>query len=326
VLSIPFSKKGKEANMNELVQDHQLELYVQLKESLSAFYEQLINRWLAESDLRPETKRSYRRWVNYFIDWIEFNNIEKPEHKDVVRYKEELRILGRSGHTISCYLIAVRQFFDWLEFKGLYKNVAKRVKTEKRSAKHKRDALTKEQALKVLSLIRNVRDRALYLLLLTTGLRLCEVNRALVGDIRNNGERTVLWVQGKGHSSKDEYVILEGITFEAMRKYLNSRKAKANEPLFTTTSSNYNGWRLGIKSMSSIIRRYMVMAGVKTDKLCAHSLRHTAVTFALLGGATLQEGQMLARHSDVNTTMIYAHNLDRLSAKPERKVLEYLGI
>jgi integrase/recombinase XerC/integrase/recombinase XerD len=56
------------------------------------------------------------------------------------------------------------------------------------------------------------------------------------------------------------------------------------------------------------------------DRLTAHSCRHSAVTFALLGGATVQEAQALARHSDINTTLIYSHNIDRLGAAPEMKI------
>lgn len=49
-------------------------------------------------------------------------------------------------------------------------------------------------------------------------------------------------------------------------------------------------------------------------------MRHTAVTLALLGGATPQEAQAMARHSSITTTMIYAQNLDRISHATELKV------
>ena len=54
----------------------------------------------------------------------------------------------------------------------------------------------------------------------------------------------------------------------------------------------------------------MINAGLDSDRLTAQSLRHTAVTQALIAGQTLQEVQQFARHSNINTTLIYAHNLE----------------
>lgn len=52
-------------------------------------------------------------------------------------------------------------------------------------------------------------------------------------------------------------------------------------------------------------------AGYDSDRLTAHSLRHTAITLSLKNGESLQEVQQFARHTNINTTLIYAHNLER---------------
>jgi site-specific recombinase XerD len=56
----------------------------------------------------------------------------------------------------------------------------------------------------------------------------------------------------------------------------------------------------------------MRSAGFDSERLTAHSLRHTAITLSLLAGASLQEVQQFARHSSIDTTQIYAHNLECL--------------
>ncbi len=61
----------------------------------------------------------------------------------------------------------------------------------------------------------------------------------------------------------------------------------------------------------------MRAAGFDSERLTAHSLRHTAITQALLAGSPLQEVQQFARHSSINTTQVYAHNLDRLQGSCE---------
>lgn len=44
--------------------------------------------------------------------------------------------------------------------------------------------------------------------------------------------------------------------------------------------------------------------GFKTSKVTAHSLRHTAGTIALMGGADLLSVKEMLRHSNINTTLI----------------------
>ena len=74
------------------------------------------------------------------------------------------------------------------------------------------------------------------------------------------------------------------------------------------------------QAISAIVRYRLSQVGLHSNRVTAHSLRHTAITLALMGGATIQEAQMLARHSDINTTLIYAHNIDRIESAPERKI------
>ena len=52
-------------------------------------------------------------------------------------------------------------------------------------------------------------------------------------------------------------------------------------------------------------------AGYDSTRLTAHSLRHTAITLALLAGREITEVQQFARHASLNTTMIYNHALDQ---------------
>lgn len=77
------------------------------------------------------------------------------------------------------------------------------------------------------------------------------------------------------------------------------------------------GQRLKTRSLREIVKRAMRRAGFDDDRLTTHSLRHTAVTLALLGGATLQQAQSMARHTNSNTTLVYSHNLDRVSQAGE---------
>ena len=91
-----------------------------------------------------------------------------------------------------------------------------------------------------------MRDYAIIVLMITGGLRTVEVTRANIGDIRNIGESTVLFIQGKGKIEKNDYVKLPDAVEKAIRTYLSSRKDDKSDtsPLFVSSSNNNNGKRL----------------------------------------------------------------------------------
>ena len=122
--------------------------------------------------------------------------------------------------------------------------------------------------------------------------------------------------QEKGHEEKAEFVKVAPATEQAIRDYLKCRKVKnSKEPLFCSTSNNSAGGRLSTRSISGIVKGHLIDAGYDSDRLTAHSTRHTAVTLALLNGQSLEAVQQFARHSNIATTQIYAHHLDKAQNK-----------
>lgn len=64
------------------------------------------------------------------------------------------------------------------------------------------------------------------------------------------------------------------------------------------------------RSISGIVKGCFQAAGYDSPRLTAHSTRHTAATLSLLHGASLRQTQELLRHRNMQTTEIYAHDLD----------------
>ena len=75
---------------------------------------------------------------------------------------------------------------------------------------------------------------------------------------------------------------------------------------------------VGIESSEG--KDHLRKINLDSRRLSAHSLRHTAITLCLKGGATIDEARLLGRHSNINVTLIYAHNLNRVKDAPERKI------
>ena len=65
------------------------------------------------------------------------------------------------------------------------------------------------------------------------------------------------------------------------------------------------------RSVSRIVKGYLQGAGLDSDRLTAHSLRHTAVTLALLADKDITEVKGFARHENIETTLIYAHHQEK---------------
>jgi integrase/recombinase XerD len=167
-----------------------------------------------------------------------------------------------------------------------------------------------------------LRDYALFNLLVRTGLRTVEVSRATVGDLRQESGEAILLVQGKGRDSKDDFVLLVDETLRPLRKYLASRGSLApSAPLFCSMSNRTCGEPLKERTISGIIKDALRRIDIDDSRMTAHSLRHTAVSLSIKGGASLLQAQAMARHSDPKTTMIYFHNHERIKSGAEHFVI-----
>lgn len=283
------------------------------------------NRFITFLDAKPKTIETYSKALKQFIRYIQANNITKPTRADIITYREELKRTVKPA-TVQIYVIAVRLFFKWLHQENLYPNIAENIKGAKIEKTHKKDALTSHQTKEILAAIdrsttQGKRDYALFALMVTGGLRTIEISRANIEDIRTMGDSTVLYIHGKGKDEKSDYVKLPAPVEKAIRSYLNSRgKAAPSEPLFSSTSNNNQGARMTTRAISGIVKGRLLTAGYNSDRLTAHSLRHTAGTLNLLNGGTLDETQQLLRHTNINTTMIYLHHIDRAKNQSEQRI------
>ena len=281
-----------------------------------AVTEALYNSFLTYLDASPKTVQTYSRAIRQFMKYLALNGITQPAREDVVAFREELKA-DHKPTTIQNYITAVRLFFQWTAQANLYPDIAQHIKGAKLTKEHKKDYLTSSQVKNVLAdmekdTVQGRRDYAIFSLMVTGGLRDIEVHRANIEDLRTIGDSTVLYLQGKGRDEKAEYVKVPAKVEKAIRASLADRKdAKGSQPLFISLSNNSKGDRITTRSISGIVKSHLVKAGYDSDRLTAHSLRHTAVTLSLLGGQTLEEAQQFARHSNISTTQIYAHNLDK---------------
>ena len=296
-----------------------------------AFSTSLFERFIDYTDRKETTVKGYFTCIRQFVKWLELNDIRQPEREHIKAYRDYLASSGLATGTQAQYLRAVKHFFKWTASEGLYPNVADNIHGAKiRHDVHKKDALQREDVAQIADTIdrsdeQGKRLYAIYLLCITCGLRTIEINRANVEDLKTVGGKTYLYIQGKGHDDKDAPVLIIPEVKEAINDYFQSRSEKVTpkSPLFTSTSNRSKGGRILTTTISTMLKTLLVNAGYDSDRLTAHSLRHTSGTGAYMATGNIYLAQKHQRHADPATTEIYIHAEERDSRTTEQQVYNY---
>jgi len=291
-------------------------------------WQQLSARFLRSIDVSANTLRTYKEALKTFFHWFEGQPCAPLGPEQLKAFREWLKA-HRSANTVLTYWVALRRFFRFAVAEGsLEANPVEGMKGLRRPQGHLRRDLTRGELRALFEVIDRStelgkRDYAMITLMVRNGLRIIEVHRANVGDIESRQGRTILRIWGKGRDARDEFVVLAEPTEQALLEYLQERGNPApSEPLFVKGSQYalHGSLRLSTRHIRRRITHYFQKAGVKTTKTSAHSLRHSFVTLAIEGGASLLEAQAAARHRSIQTTMIYFHEHGRLENPVEDRI------
>lgn len=291
-------------------------------------------RWIDRSE---NTTRAYLTNLKRFSQWMQVQGITQPSRVDILLYRDALIAQGCKPNTITAYLRSVKQFFNWTAANGIYPDIAANVHAPKVDhGSHRKDALTAGEVLtieqdiqsraaaKTKAARRANKDRAgriersteqgkrlyaLYLLAVNAGLRTVELHRANVKDLVTRGGQSWLYIWGKGHTEPDQKKPLAPEVAAAVRDYLDSRTDHytGTSPLFVSTGNRSKGQRIATTTISTMLKTAMQEAGFDSERLTAHSLRHTAGTACMELTGDLYTTQKYMRHSNPATTEIYLH-------------------
>lgn len=294
------------------------------------FSADLIARFIDYTDVNDVTMKGYITCIRAFVRWMHAEGITQPRREDVKRYKEYLERADFTAGTRAQYMRGVKHFFKWTAAEGLYPNVADNIKIKGTSTRHKKDALGRDDVPAIADSIDRSTEQgkrlyAIYLLCVVCGLRTIEVSRAKVEDIKTTGGKSYLWVWGKGHQEPDTPVLLIPEVKAALDDYMGSRtdKPTGKSPLFVSTSNRSKGQPIAATTISTTIKGLMRGAGYDSDRLTAHSLRHSSGTAAYKATHNLYLAQQHQRHADPATTEIYIHDEERDERNTEELVYNY---
>lgn len=285
----------------------------------------VINSFLSGLDnTNANTARSYRAALKAFFSYLLTHGIAAPTRADIIAYKRYL-LEKDSALTVCLYLTAVRRFYAWAKAEGyVAENIAEGVKSPKHTTDHKKQHLEVDKIKALLSYYEadyagdSSRDYAIVNLLLRTGLRTAELVGANIGDIQFRGNTRVLYIKGKGHTEKDDYVTLTEKAYAPIREYLKRRPlAQPGEALFTNNSrhlskaSGADSSRLTTRTIRNIVRGGLDAVGLDDKAFTAHSLRHTTAVAILSAGGVVDDVKTQLRHRSIATSMIYVESYNR---------------
>ncbi|MBZ5639179.1 MAG: site-specific integrase [Acidobacteriia bacterium] len=156
---------------------------------------------------------------------------------------------------------------------------------------------TREEVLRFLQCVTNIKHRAALMTCYAAGLRVSEVVALKIEDL--DSARMLIHVR-QGKNSKDRMVPLSKTLLEMLRVYWTVVRS----PLWLFPGRY--GQHISPRVVMYACKRARVAAGIP-HKLTVHSLRHAFATHLLDGGANLRTIQLLMGHASLQTTARYTH-------------------
>lgn len=281
------------------------------EENTLNFYD-LKEEFIRYIDVSDKTIETYSGNLRQFIKYMQENNIKRPTREDIIAYRDYLKE-NYELNTVNGMMISIRQFFKFLEYKGIYKNITENIKGVKIESYHRREYLTLEQCKKVLEHAKNMREKVLFTLTFTCGLRANEVANIRLEDFKEKGGKHCLYVLGKDRDGKQDYVIVPHETFELIKQYVE--EYNINDYLFVSESNHNRGGKVATCTLRRIINKMYERAGIVGKEYVFHSLRHSFATLSLQNGIDIREVSKGLRHRSTATTEIYTHDLEKINNK-----------
>jgi len=254
-------------------------------------------RALKRKNYSTHTLKSYANILDQFMRWLTVP-LSDVTRKEIGAYVDHLLRKRRTPKTITCYLQTIRLFFDYLlneEGRSILDPVTRiSLRLPKPLPRHLKD----DQVRRLFDGITDLRDRAMFMLMLRCGLRVQEVAELTV-DAIEYGRRKIFVFHGKG--AKDRVVYMSEDARSALLAYLAKRSSKARG-LFLVQKGPMRGKPLSVRGIQKRIEYYARESGLNVS---CHRLRHTMATQLLNADADLATIQDLLGHGQITTTQRY---------------------
>ena len=282
--------------------------------SLHGAIDAFLSHAAVERGLAPKTIEAYASDLARFASWLEAAGIAAPgsvRREHVTGFVRALEAEGLSARSRTRTLIATRRWIRFLLATGQLtvdpmegistprfgQSLPKVLRPDETAALMA--AATPDTAL-------GLRDRAMLEVLYGAGLRVTELVALPLGAL--DSRAGVLRVFGKG--GRERLVPLGEPALAALDAYFERGRPAllgSSHPRTDAMFLSRRGGPMTRQNFFSRLRRLAGVAGISSDRVSPHVLRHAFATDLLEGGADLRSVQAMLGHADLSTTQIYTH-------------------
>lgn len=241
------------------------------------------------------TKATYICILEDFIKSIKADTVSDLDILMIDNFIDTLSLRGYKPKTIKNKIVVIRSFIKFLYSKNLIDIRPEAIEIP-RTVEVEANFLDEEEQLALIKSARNLRDKALIMTILSSGLRASEILNLKEDDLYR---RSLIVSRGKG--GKPRVTFIDPLTEKSIREYHNKREV---DSVFVFTNSF--GKPLSRQYLSRMISETALRAGIK-KRVSAHTLRHSFATNMLRKGARIEDVQPLMGHSNISTTRLYMH-------------------
>jgi len=273
--------------------------------------EQFLDALWLERNLADNTLEAYRRDLTWLAQWLHHHNLTSlnVQAMDLQALLAERLDGGFKATSSARMLSAMKRYFQYLyrekkredDPSALLASPKLPLRLPKDLSEAQVDSLL--QSPNIDNPIEQ-RDKAMIEVLYATGLRVSELVGLTISDI--SLRQGVVRVIGKGNKERLVPLGEEAVYWvDYFLKY--GRPVLLNGQSLDVLFPSNRAQKMTRQTFWHRIKHYALLAGIDSEKLSPHVLRHAFATHLLNHGADLRVVQMLLGHSDLSTTQIYTH-------------------
>ncbi|WP_380180362.1 site-specific tyrosine recombinase XerD [Kalamiella sp. sgz302252] len=273
--------------------------------------EQFLDALWIERNLAENTVASYRLDLMSLVEWLRHHQLDLL-HVDSAGLQNFLAERVEGGYKASSsarLLSAMRRLFQYLYREKLREDDPSALLASPKLPQRLPKDLSEAQIERLLQAPSTdvpieLRDKAMLELLYATGLRVTELVSLTLSNV--SLRQGVVRVVGKG--DKERLVPLGEEAMHWLEHYMEyGRPWLLNGQTLDVLFPSNRAQQMTRQTFWHRIKHYATLAGIDSEKLSPHVLRHAFATHLLNHGADLRVVQMLLGHSDLSTTQIYTH-------------------
>ena len=283
-------------------------------DGISVGIDSFLHHAAVERGLSPRTIEAYSRDLVRFATYLEESGVSDPariESRHVASFLDALDQEGLSARSRARLLVAVRGWARYLLATGRTRSDPTEGIVSPRIGRALPKVLRTDESEALIAASAGddplaLRDQAMVETLYGAGLRVSELVGLPSGavDVRSGVVRVV----GKGR--KERVVPLGEPALAAIERYVREARPELDKAAKRRSPALFlsrRGTAMTRQNFFARLRRLAVAAGIPTERVSPHVLRHAFATDLLEGGADLRAVQAMLGHADLSTTQVYTH-------------------